>query len=76
MKIGIDGNMWYCCNGLPMMDNHAKYTFVRTLREAVETYNKEFKRFDEVGADMLPYWHCTPEEYGNDLITNSNSTPT
>ena len=70
MVIGTDGNMWYCCNGLTMMDHHAKYTFERTLREAVEKYHKEYKSFDKVRADLLPYWNCTPEEYRADLTPN------
>ena len=70
MIIGIDGNMWYCCNGLPVMDPNAKYTFERTLREAVEKYHTEYKIFDDVRSDLLPYWDYTPEEYLAEVTPN------
>lgn len=63
MKIGIDGNMWYCSNGLDLPDRNAKFTFERTLRQAVTKYNEEFKCQESIPERLIKYADQTPEEY-------------
>ena len=63
MLIGIDGNMWYCSNGVCLGDPRAEATFERTLRQAVDKFHTEFKCDDEIPPDMVQYLDKTPEEY-------------
>jgi len=64
--IGIDGNMWYCSNDICLAEPQAKYTFERTLREAVEKYQDEFNINLIVPLNLVPYLDKTPEEYKED----------
>lgn len=63
MIIGIDGNMWYCSNGLDLDDPRARFSFERTLREAVIQYQIKFSCNDELSSEMLQYADMTTEEY-------------
>lgn len=63
MKIGIDGNMWYCSNGLSLPEHNAKFAFARTLREAVMKYNKDFNADECVPERLRIYADETPEQY-------------
>ena len=63
MKIGIDGNMWYCSNGLSLPEHNAKFAFARTLREAVIKYNKDFNEDQSIPERLLRYADETPEQY-------------
>jgi hypothetical protein len=65
MKIGIDGNMWYCSNGMCLGDPRAKFTFERTLRQAAAAY---LNQFGEGGLESVPnalgsHLDDTPEQY-------------
>ena len=60
--IGIDGNMWYCSNDVCLAEPDAKYTFERTLREAVDKYYNQFGP-TFVPNDLKLYMDKTPEEY-------------
>ncbi len=63
MTIGIDGNMWYCSNGLSLPEHNANFAFARTLREAIAKYNKDFDADKEVPERLLRYAYQTPEQY-------------
>ena len=63
MKIGIDGTKWYCSNGLDLFDRNAEYAFESTLREAVNQFNKEFKKQETIPERLLQYADQTPSEY-------------
>lgn len=63
MQIGIDGNMWYCSNGLCLADPNAKFSFARTLREAVNTYNKDFNEMAVIPESLVSHADQTPEQY-------------
>ncbi len=39
MSMGIDGNQWYCSNGLCIGDQRSFYVFADTLRMAIDGYN-------------------------------------
>lgn len=63
MKIGIDGTMWYCSNGLDLSERDNKIVFERTLREAVKQFNKQFNRQENIPERLLAYADQTPEQY-------------
>lgn len=63
MKIGIDGNMWYCSNGLSLPEHNANFAFARTLREAVKKYNSDFNKQESVPERLRAYAEQTPEQY-------------
>ncbi len=63
MLIGIDGDMWYCSNGLCLGDPRAEFTFERTLREAADKFREEFKCCDAVPDDLIEHVDKTPEEF-------------
>ena len=63
MKIGIDGNQWYCSNGLCLGDPRANYTFARTLRDAITAFQTEFKSNDSCPAVLHDCLDMTPEEF-------------
>jgi len=63
MIIGIDGDKWYCSNGLSLPDRDAKFAFARTLREAITKYNKDFNSDEEVPERLRRYANETPEQY-------------
>lgn len=72
MVIGIDGNMWYCSNGLSLQEQNAKFTFARTLREAVKQYREEFDYFAEYPERLSIYLDQTPEEYKMQINTHKD----
>lgn len=67
MTIGIDGNMWYVSNGLCLAEARAKFSFERTLKEALAAYNRDHVKDNEsvkqCPANMQPFLSMTPEEY-------------
>jgi hypothetical protein len=63
MNVGIDGDKWYCSNGLSLPEHNAKFAFARTLREAVTQYNKEFNMDEDVPERLRRYADETPEQY-------------
>lgn len=65
MIIGIDGNMWYCSNGMCLGDPRAKFTFERTLREAANKYLAEFGEggLQAVPVGMIEHLDQAPEQY-------------
>lgn len=63
MEIGIDGNMWYCSNGICLGDPRAKFTFERTLREAAAAHRIKFKHNNTVPDELAFALDLTPEEY-------------
>jgi hypothetical protein len=65
MKIGIDGNQWYCSNGLCLGDIRAQFTFADTLREASDSCRAEFGCTDEMPPELTPYLDMTSAEYIN-----------
>jgi hypothetical protein len=63
MKIGIDGNMWYCSNGICLAERNAKYVFEPTLREAVTQFNKQFNKQEAIPSRLLAYADQSPAQY-------------
>jgi hypothetical protein len=65
MKIGIDGNMWFCSNGKCLGDPRSRFIFERTLREAVAGYQKcdPGHAAYHVDPSMVPHLDKTPEQY-------------
>lgn len=64
MKIGIDGNMWYCSNGMCLGDPRAEFVFERTLREAIASFQKEFGgSLPCIPEGMAKALDSTPEQY-------------
>ncbi len=68
MKIGVDGNLWYCSNNLCISHKNSIYTFARTLRGAIEKY-KEKNPKDKVKLSTVEetYLDLNPEERTNFL---------
>jgi hypothetical protein len=64
VTIGIDGNMWYCSDGGCLGDPDSQFAFERTLREAITTYQKEFKSPLPAVPEPLAFaLDLTPEQY-------------
>lgn len=63
MEIGIEGDKWYCSNGLPQSDWNANFAFARTLRKAVKKYNADFNKQESVPERLAAYADQTPEQY-------------
>jgi len=64
MVVGIDGDMWYCSNGVCLDASNSKIAFGRTLKDAVLTYRDDFNEPNaRVHDRFLKYWDNTPEEY-------------
>lgn len=63
MKIGIDGNQWYCSNGLCLGDIRANFVFAGTLREAVDVYKAEFGSLEGIPQELAPYMDMTVDAY-------------
>jgi len=65
--IGVDGNMWYVSNDLDLGDPRAKYSFERTLREAIRHYNynhvKEREPYFVCPDNLLEFLDKTPVQY-------------
>ena len=63
MTVGIDGNQWYCCNGLCLGDPRAAYEFGDTLRQAIDRYNSKHPRDCHRAVSVAAYLDMTVAEY-------------
>lgn len=71
MLIGIDGDHWYCSNGMCLGDPRAEFAFERTLRQAAASYRSQFGHQTPVPDELTPFLDMTPEEYNQHVEDNS-----
>ena len=71
MNIGIDGNCWYCSNGMCLGDPRAEFTFERTLRETVDAFRAKFGCTDSLPGGLTPYLDMAPEQYAEAVKTTT-----